>query len=591
MNNIKTLFDIPNYQLKNNELNIAFATKYNGEWKTTSTKEYIKKSNHLSRYLLSIGIQKNKKIAVLTDRNRTEWHFADMAIMQIGAQSVPIYDSTSIIDLKYIFKHADVSYCFVSNKSLYDKVVKVDSSFSKKIICFDNIQDCIHIDEAINLGANLHNQALIDYIKLATKPDDVATIIYTSGTTAKPKGVVLSHKNILSNVKACYPMIPQMEDETEIKALSFLPVSHIFERMLLYLYQYNSYSIYFAENINTIARDLNEVKPQILTAVPRVLEKIHDNILNKGLSLGLIKRKIFKWAIEIGYNYEPYEANGNKYEKSLRRARKLVFNKWKEVFGGNVRVVFCGSSKLQPRLIRIFNAAEIPVMDGYGLTETSPVISVNSVANFGFKIGSIGKPINNVMVKIANDGEILTKGPNNMLGYYKNTIKTEEAFTNGYFKTGDLGKIDEDGFLYITGRKKETFKTSGGKYVNPSKIEIELKKSVFIEQIVVIGEGEKMPAAIIQPNFDLLKTTFLLNLENDKLILNKDVINKIQSEIDIVNENLGNWEKIKRFELTEEEWTITSGHLTPTMKVKKDIIKSKYYYLYNKIYRPSLFKS
>jgi long-chain acyl-CoA synthetase len=589
MTKVTRLFDIPAYQLENYDLPLAFVTKYNGTWKATTTKEYIQKANALSRFLIHKGVQTNDKVAIITNRSRTEWHITDIAIMQIGAHSVPIYDSTSINDLNYIFDHAEVKHCFVANKDLFDKVQQVKSKYLKNIFSFDTFNECIGIEEAIKKGDTYQNQALIDYIKLSIKPDDLATIIYTSGTTDKPKGVMLSHNNIISNLNACLPILPKFKDGEEVKTLSLLPVSHIFERMMLYLYQYNGYSIYFAESIDTVATDMSVVKPHIMTVVPRLLEKIHDKIIAKGATLGAIKRKLFNWALELGYKYEPYQQNGSSYERSLKRARKLIFSKWKEVFGGNIRVIFCGSSKLQPRLARIFNAADIPIMDGYGLTETSPVISVNSPNDYGMRIGSIGKPVNNVTIKIAQDGEILSKGPNNMLGYYKNDMKTESSFEDDYFKTGDLGELDEDGFLYITGRKKEAFKTSGGKYVNPSKIESELKKSVFIEQIMVIGEGEKMPAAIIQPNFELLKTTFSLELTNDLLIKNESVLTKIQSEINLVNANLGQWEQIKRFELTEDVWSIEAGHLTPTLKVKKDIIKSKYYFLYNKIYRPSIF--
>ena len=586
MANITRLFDIPEFQLKNYDLALTFVTKYDNVWKGISTKEYIQKANSLSRFLIHNGVQKNDKVAIITNRSRTEWHITDIAIMQIGAHSVPIYDSTSINDLNYIFNHAEVKHCFVANKDLFDKVKQIQSKYLKSVYSFDTINECIGIEEAIEKGDTYQNQALIDYIKLSIKPDDLATIIYTSGTTDKPKGVMLSHNNIISNLNACLPILPLVKEGEEIKALSLLPVSHIFERMMLYLYQYSGYTIYFAESIETVAADMSVVKPHIMTVVPRLLEKIHDKIVAKGATLGAIKRKLFNWALELGYKYEPYQQNGASYERSLKRARKLIFSKWQEVFGGNIRVIFCGSSKLQPRLARIFNAANIPVMDGYGLTETSPVISVNSPNNFGMRIGSIGKPVNNVDVKIAKDGEILSKGPNNMLGYYKNDMKTESAFENGYFKTGDLGKLDDDGFLYITGRKKETFKTSGGKYINPSKIESELKKSAFIEQVVIFGEAEKMPAAILQPNFELLKTTFSLDLTNDLLIKNTAVLEKIQSEIDLVNANLGQWEQIKRFELTKDAWSIEAGHLTPTLKVKKDIIKSKYYDLYSKIYRP-----
>lgn len=589
MTKVTRLFDIPEYQLKNYDLSLAFITKYDNVWKETSTKEYIQKSNALSRFLIHNGVQTKDKVAIITNRSRTEWHITDIAILQIGAHSVPIYDSTNINDLNYIFNHAEIKHCFVANKDLLVKVQQVKSKYLKNVYSFDTINECIGIEEAIEKGSTYQNQALIDYIKLTIKPDDLATIIYTSGTTDKPKGVMLSHNNIISNLNACLPILPKFKDGEEVKALSLLPVSHIFERMMLYLYQYNGYAIYFAESIETVAADMSIVKPHIMTVVPRLLEKIHDKIIAKGTTLGVIKRKLFNWALELGYEYEPYQQNGSSYERSLKRARKLIFSKWQEVFGGNIRVIFCGSSKLQPRLARIFNAADIPIMDGYGLTETSPVISVNSPNNFGMRIGSIGKPVNNVSVKIAKDGEILSKGPNNMLGYYKNDIKTEASFEDGYFKTGDLGELDKDGFLYITGRKKETFKTSGGKYVNPSKIESELKKSAFIEQIMVIGEGEKMPAAIIQANFELLKTTFSLDITNNLLIINEAVLAKIQSEIDLVNTSLSQWEQIKRFELTEDVWSIEAGHLTPTLKVKKDIIKSKYYFLYNKIYRPSNF--
>lgn len=585
MNKVQRLFDIPYFQLDNNNLDVTFVTKYNNEWVSTSTKEYVDKANSLSKFLIRKEVKPNSKVAIITNRSRTEWHIADIAIMQVGAQSVPIYDSTSLTELEYIFNHAEVTHCFVATKELFEKVSKINSRFLKNIFSFDIFEGCENFENAIHKGKTFNNQILLDYTKLSIKPNDLATIIYTSGTTDKPKGVMLSHSNIISNLKACIPALPLIEDE-EVKVLSLLPVSHIFERMMLYLYQYQGYQIHFAESIETIASDLHTVKPHILTVVPRLLEKIHDKIIEKGSSLGIIKKKIFNWALEIGYKYEPDQQNGKSYENSLYRARKLIFNKWKMVFGGNIKVVICGSTKLQSRLVRIFNAADIPVMDGYGLTETSPVISVNTTHPFGLKIGSIGKPIENISVKISNDGEILTKGPNNMLGYYKNSLKTDESFIDGFYKTGDLGKIDEDGFLYITGRKKENFKTSGGKYINPSKIENELKKSLFIEQVLVVGENEKMPAAIIQPNYKLLRKVFLIELSNNALILDAKVVEKIQNEIDQVNKTLGHWEKIKRFELTEDEWTIKDGHLTPTMKLRKDVIKSKYYFLYNKIYRP-----
>lgn len=592
MTTIKRLFDIPEIQLKQHKLSIAFVTKYDGEWQAISSQQYVEKINNLSKSLIKIGVNPTDKIAVITNRTRTEWHIADMAILQIGAQSVPVYDSTSLAELEYIFNHAEVKYCFVANEELFEKVhsIKLKVPTLKDIISFDNIEQCNSIDDLINVGSDLDNYNEVNLIKNNILEDDIATIIYTSGTTDKPKGVMLTHKNIISNIYACESVIPIIKGKNK-KSLSFLPVSHIFERMMLYLCQYMGFSIYFAESINTISLDINVVKPHIITAVPRLLEKIHDNIIAKGNELSGIKKKLFDWALELGYNYEPDGKNGSKYERKLKRARKLVFSKWRAALGGNIKVIYCGSAKLQTKISRVFCAAELYVMDGYGLTETSPVISVNTPYKDMNKIGTIGKPIKNIDVKISEDGEILAKGPSVMLGYYKDRERTKKVIKDGYFHTGDIGNLDSDGFLHITGRKKEIFKTSGGKYINPSKIEISLKKSNLIEQIIVIGEGEKMPAAIIQPNFEYLVKWIKdnkenISLNNENVIKSPKIIALIQSEIDLVNENLGQWEKIKRFELTPDEWTTDAGHLTPTLKVKKDIIKSKYYTLYNKIYRP-----
>ncbi|MCF6350214.1 MAG: AMP-dependent synthetase/ligase [Flavobacteriaceae bacterium] len=586
MTTIKRLFDIPNFQLKNYNLSVAFVTKYHGEWQAISSKDYVEKANNLSKSLLELGIQINDKIAIITNRTRTEWHITDIGLMQIGAQSVPIYDSTSANEMEYIFNHAEIKYCFVATEEIFIKINNLKDKIPtlKEIISFDIIKQCNSLNNLLIIGKGLNNLNDVELIKNKIKEDDLATIIYTSGTTDKPKGVMLSHKNVISNVLACTSMLPIIEEKT-LKSLSFLPVSHIFERMMLYLYQYTGASIYFAESIDTISADLNVVKPHIITAVPRLIEKIHDGILAKGNQLSGIKKRLFNWAIELGYAYKPDGKNGSKYERNLKRARKLIFSKWKAALGGNIKVIFCGSSKLQPKLARIFCAAELYLMDGYGLTETSPVISANAVSKGMNKIGSIGKPISNVAIKIAADGEILIKGPGVMQGYYKNSEKTKQTIKHDYLYTGDLGKLDDEGFLYITGRKKEIFKTSGGKYISPSKIEIALKKSILIEQAVVIGEGEKMPAVIIQPNFEWFINKYP-NLNNIELIKNNEAINLIQKEIDLVNHSLGQWEKIKNFELTPDEWSVAAGHLTPTLKVKKDIIKTKYYILYNKIYRP-----
>jgi long-chain acyl-CoA synthetase len=400
---------------------------------------------------------------------------------------------------------------------------------------------------------------------------------------------MLSHKNIVSDVLNSAPRVP-FEFGT-FTALSFLPVCHIFERMILYLYQYYSVSIYFAESIEMISENLKEVKPHVITAVPRLLEKVYDKIIAKGTALGGMKQKLFYWAVELGLEYEPYGANGWWYETKLSLARKLIFSKWKEGLGGNIELIVSGSAALQPRLARVFAAAEIPVMEGYGLTETSPVIAVNDQRNKGFKIGTVGRVIDTVEVKIAEDGEILTKGPNLMLGYFKEPDKTDEAIDEeGWFHTGDIGEVDSEGFLKITDRKKEMFKTSGGKYVAPQIIENIMKQSRFIEQIMVVGEGEKMPAALIQPNFDFLKEwANRKNLDigntNEEIINNKEVIARFQEEIDFYNAKFGHWEKVKKFELTPDVWSIEGEHLTPTMKLKRRNIKALYEKLYNNIYK------
>jgi len=419
------------------------------------------------------------------------------------------------------------------------------------------------------------------------KEEDLATLIYTSGTTGRPKGVMLTHKNIVSNALASSTRFPLKHGES--KALSFLPVCHIYERMTMYFYQYIGISIYFAESIESISDNLKEVKPDVMTAVPRLLEKVYDKIIAKGADLTGIKKKLFYWAVELGLKYEPYGANGWWYEKKLGVARKLIFSKWQEALGNNIKLIASGSAALQPRLARVFTAAGIPIMEGYGLTETSPVISVNELKGNGFRIGTVGKILPNTEVKIAEDGEILVKGPQVMQGYYKDTEKTNQVLKEGYFHTGDIGEIDNDGFLRITDRKKEMFKTSGGKYVAPQLIENAMKQSRFIEQIMVIGEGEKMPAAFIQPNFEFLKDWASkkgINVEGSEadIIANQQVIDRFQEEVDEHNEKFGKWERVKKFELTPDEWGIDSGHLTPTMKLRRKIIKEKYKTLYSKIY-------
>jgi long-chain acyl-CoA synthetase len=589
MTDIKRLFDFPYYQLENHPLDVALATKYNGKWETLSTQQYLDKANTISRGLLRLGVQPNDKIAVISSSNRNEWNILDIGVLQLGAQNVPIYPTISEEDYEYVLNHSGATYCFVSDTEVLEKLKSIQHNTQlKEVYSFDEIEGCKNWKEVLDQGEDKSNQDEVEKLKKAVTEKDLATIIYTSGTTGRPKGVMLSHENIASDVLGSASRVPF---ETGVyTALSFLPVCHIFERMILYLYQYYSVSIYFAESIDKISDNLKEVKPHVITAVPRLLEKVYDKIIAKGTDLGGIKQKLFYWAVALGLKYEPYGANGWWYETQLSLARKLIFSKWKEGLGGNIELIVSGSAALQPRLTRVFAAAGIPVMEGYGLTETSPVVAVNDERNHGFKIGTVGKVLDNVEVKIAEDGEILTKGPNLMMGYYNDKEKTDEAInTEGWFHTGDIGEIDKEGFLKITDRKKEMFMTSGGKYVAPQIIENTMKQSRFIEQIIVIGEGEKMPAALIQPNFEFIedwtKRKHLdIGSSHEDLIKNEDVIKRIQEEVDFYNAKFGHWEKVKRFELIPDVWGIDNDLLTPTMKLKRRNIKEKYIALYNKIY-------
>ena len=590
MTEITRLFDFPYFQLeKFNSISDAFVTKQKGEWIKTSTEEYLAKANTISRALIRLGIQKNDKIAIISSNNRTEWNIMDIGILQVGAQNIPIYPTISEDDYAYIINHSEAIYCIVSDEEILRKMnlIKDKTPNLKEVFSFNEIENCKNWSELLALGEDPSNQYEVEERKNSVFPEDLATIIYTSGTTGKPKGVMLSHHNLVSNILDSAPRIPFEAGKT--RALSFLPICHIFERIILYLYQYHGVSIYFGESIDKISDNLKEVKPNVMTVVPRLLEKVYDKIYAKGTELTGIKKRLFFWAIDLGFQFEPYRANGFWYEFQLKIARKLIFSKWKEGLGGNLDVLVSGSAALQPRLCRVFAAAGIPVMEGYGLTETSPVISVNQIKNFGFRVGTVGKVIPNVTIKIAEDGEILCKGPNVMMGYFKDNQLTSEVIVDGYFHTGDIGEFDKDGFLKITDRKKEMFKTSGGKYIAPQLIENTMKQSRFIEQIMVIGADEKMPAAFIQLSFEFVKEWAKIHkidigITNKELIENAQVIQRIQEEVDVLNEKFGNWEKIKRFELTEDVWSINGGQLTPTLKLKRKIVMEKYKDLYTKIY-------
>ncbi|MGB1169117.1 MAG: AMP-dependent synthetase/ligase [Flavobacteriaceae bacterium] len=588
---ISRLFDFPYFAQKKYNLKNALVTKYGNNWVSTSSEEYINKANTISRALLRLGVKANDKIAVISSTNRTEWNIVDIGILQTGAQNVPIYPTISKEDYEYVLNHSGSIYCFVSDISIVEKINKIKGNTKlKEIYTFDEISDEKNWKELLELGKDTSNQNDVESRKDAVKSEDLATLIYTSGTTGRPKGVMLSHGNIVSNVLTSEENVPLTKGND--KALSFLPVCHIFERMILYLYQYCGVEIYFAEGVEKLVENAQEIKPQVLTAVPRLYEKIYDSIVLKGQELTGIKKKLFFWAVDLGLKYEPYGANGWWYEKKLGLARKLIFSKWQLALGGELKLMVSGASALQQRLTRVFAAAGMPIMEGYGLTETSPVTSVSFMEQNGvrgFRVGTVGKILKHVDVKIAENGEILVKGPNVMQGYYKDPKKTAEVIKDGYFHTGDKGEIDADGFLKITGRTKEMFKTSGGKYIVPPLLEGDLKQSLFIEQVMVVGENEKMPAALIQPNFVFIRDWIerkglSIGSSCEEISSSQIIIDRIQLEVDQCNKNFGKWEQIKKFELTPNEWTIDGGHLTPTMKMKREVIKEIYKDLYEKIY-------
>ncbi len=586
MISIQRLFDIPYYQLENYPNKKMFVTKTKGNWEGVSTFDFIDKVNIISRGLISLNIKQGDKVCIASN-NRVEWNIMDIAIQQIGAIVVPIYPNISINEYLYIFKDASIKLCVVDSIELYIKIesIKTQVESFNSIFTFNEIENIPNWNEISN-RANETSISEVEKRKSMIKNMDLATIIYTSGTTGNPKGVMLSHNNLLSNVEGCRPKIPADENS---KVLTFLPACHVYERMLHYLYMTIGASIHFAESLDTIGENIKEVKPEVFTAVPRLIEKVFEKIMAKGEELTGLKRTLFFWAVKLA---EEYEVSGKSiwYNFKLSIARLLIFSKWKEALGGNVNAIVSGSAALQPRLARMFFAAGIPILEGYGLTETSPVVSVNCFKK-GIKIGTVGTLLENVKVKFADDGEILVKGPNVMMGYYNLPEKTKEDIDQeGWFHTGDIGQFVDDKFLKITDRKKEIFKTSGGKYIVPQAMENKFKESRFIEQIMVIGENQKFPAAFIVPNFAYIKEWLIKenikcdDKSNESICLNKNVIDKINEEVNNYNKEFGNWEQIKKIELFESEFSVDGGELTPTLKLKRKVILEKYKNRFEKIY-------
>lgn len=586
MADITRVFDLLGYSLENYRKSDMVAAKHDGRWVKYSTESFVGQVNMLSLGLIAKGIKKDDKVAIMSS-NRPEWNICDFGIIQIGAAVVPMYPTLAESDIKFIIRDADVKIVFVSDLQLYNKLNKVrteeDTAF--EIFSFDKIDGVPHWSELLKSDDDASFQSL-DAYRQAISPDDLLTLIYTSGTTGTPKGVMLTHDNLISNFKASSVLYPKGFK----KALSFLPLSHIFERMVLYMYFYLGISVYYAQSIDTIVTDLSEVKPHGFTTVPRLLEKVYDRIVAKGSELKGIKKQLFFWALNLGLRYELNGANGFWYELQLKIANILIFKKWREALGGNILALVSGGAALQPRLARVFRAAGMPVLEGYGLTETSPVIAVNGLGPDEFKFTTVGKPISGVEIKIAEDGEILCKGPNIMKGYYNRPdLSAEIIDKDGFLHTGDIGEMVDGKFLRITDRKKEIFKTAGGKYIAPQILENKFKESPYIEQVIVIGENQRLPAALVLPDFSALKGWCERNnitySTNKEMIRDQRVIDKIQSVIDHFNQNFGHWEQVKKIELLSEEWSIDGGELTPKLSLKRKVILEKYKAQVENIYR------
>lgn len=578
------LFDCISYHLEKSPKDDMLAGKENGQWRKYSTQEVADIVSTLGAGLLNLGVgggdmteQSRCKIAILA-KNRPEWIMLDMAVQQTGAVLTPVYPTININELEFVLNDAQVKLVFVDNEDLYHKVSSIKEKVPslQDIYTFDPVSGVKNWKEII-AAATPEAKEKIKQIAAGIRNEDLATIIYTSGTTGKPKGVMLSHRNILSNVTACIPCLP---DFPQMRSLSFLPLNHIFERMITYFYLYRGISIYYAESLETIGDNLKEVKPTIFTTVPRLLEKVYDRIMAKGAELTGIKKKLFYWAHDLAVRYEINKDMGFSYRLQLALANKLIFNKWREGLGNNLKCIVSGGAACQVRLIRIFTAANIPILEGYGLTETSPVISVNRYEVADRMFGTVGPLIDGVEVKIAEDGEILCKGPNIMLGYYKQPQLTEEAVTNGWYHTGDIGMMVDNRFLKITDRKKELFKTSGGKYVAPLPIENKLKESPYIEQIMVVGSERKYVAALIVPSFPNLREWCRMKgiayTTNEEMINDTRVKDLFKELVESFNKYFNHVEQIKRFALLSHEWSIETGEMTPKMSLKRKVVMEKY---------------
>lgn len=591
MARILRLFDLlSHYNEKYSDLHVALAAKVNGTWKTFSSKQYIDTTNALSRGLISMGVKKGDKIATIIN-NSPEWNFFDMAIMQIGAVPVPVYPTISEANFEYIFKEAGVSFIIVSNAEIYNRFQKIIPSLSslRNVYSIDKFDQASHWTEILNLGKQ-QTGINLDAIKSSVTETDLATIIYTSGTTGNPKGVMLSHRNFVSNFLACSDILSK---NPVSKSLSFLPLCHVYERMLNYVYQYNGVSIYYAESIDKLRDNLKEVQPEFFCAVPRVIEKTYAKLVRTGRGLKGIKKQLFFWALNLAHRFEFDDLNGSFYELQRRWADRLVYSKWRQAFGGQLQVIVTGGASLNPLLARTFWCAKIKIMEGYGLTETSPVVAVSNFEKGGVHFGTVGKKLPGTEVMLAPDGEILCKGPGLMMGYYNQPELTSQVIDQeGWFHTGDIGEWVNGVYLKITDRKKEIFKTSGGKYIAPQVVENEFKESPFIENIIIIGENRNYTTALIVPNFEHIESW--CGVKNhpyttpENAVKDERIVKRIQKEIDHTNSHLDKVEQVKKFKLLPANWTVDSGELSPTMKLRRKVILEKYKTLVEEMYNPSL---
>lgn len=576
---VTRLFDIlPNYLEKYPQQDVAFGVKRNGEWLKISIQEYIEKTNNISYGFLKLGIKPGDKVAIISG-SRPEWNMLDMATMQIGAVSVPIYPTISQSDYKYILNHAEIKVIFIEGKELRTKIEPIlpEIKSIKHIYTFINQENIFdYLDQLIELGKLNPAPEKVEKLKAAIKPNDLATIIYTSGTTGNPKGVMLSHSNIVSNFKN----LAEIPSKWSNKALSFLPLCHAYERMLVYLYQYLGMSVYYAESLATIAENIKEVSPTMMSCVPRLLEKIYDKLYLKGKELPFIQKRLYYWAFNLATKYQ-LEGMSTFYMLQHKLADKLIYSKWRAAIGGNFDIVVSGGAAIQSHIASFFSAIGMPVFEGYGLSETSPVIAVSQRGKNGRKFGTVGLPLSGVEVRITEKNEIVCRGHNVMLGYYKDETLTNEVIDKeGWFHTGDTGRFTPEGQLVITGRLKNIFKTSFGKYINPQQIEEEFCKSPFIENMVVFGENKKFAAALISPDFVYLKSWCQQHkipyTSNEEIIKNQEVLQRFQKEVKHYNQHFGDWQHIKRFELIADEWSQATGILTPTLKVKRNLIEERY---------------